>query len=684
MTKKKLPLLICMLFFITCFTQNSGVIDVLNNEKNKVRNCYSKLHNDTLVIGNKFIERKFKWNKGNIISLNILNKKTGQKTSIFNGEHPDFSIDGLQSISDQNHYKSTVIKATPIIPSHLSTEIVTKYQGLEVKQVFKIFPSSMGISCVYYLKKTDDQLSFKIDDLSVERLNIADRHWEMEAIAFLDNTDHNNTLVKIDKQLPFKKNTYVGNILFMSSLQHNKGLFFLKEAPCSNIQLNYPGYDFISELKSALTTVKSVGLGVTPKDLNLNEWVKTFSFVLGVHNNQEFGKKIALRSYQYNTRISDPSRDEMMLVNTWGDRNRDTKLCEQFILDELKETHKLGFTHYQIDDGWQQGLSMNSGVAGERLWDQWSMEDWLPNKKRFPNEFKNILKLADSLDIKIGLWFHPSNENEYANWEQDATIVLNLYRKFGIKNIKVDGIKLPTKKADLNLERFFNKILKESNYEVVFNVDATADNRYGYHYNNHLGNIFLENRYTDWKNYYPYQTLRNIWMLSNYVPSQKIQLEFLNKWRNQSKYADDPFAPGKYSFDYLFAITMPSQPLAFFETTGLPKEANKSIELFKKFKSIRSKLHSAQIFPIGNEPNGTTFTGFQFLISDNEGYLLVFRELNNQDQFNLATLFGPNQKVNFTKVYGNGSDFKGNTDENGNIQIRIDEANSFCLYTYKL
>ena len=327
---------------------------------------------------------------------------------------------------------------------------------------------------------------------------------------------------------------------------------------------------------------------------------------------------------------------------------------------------------------------MNSGVAGERLWDQWSLEDWLPNKQRFPNGFKNILQLADSLDIKIGLWFHPSNENEYENWEQDADIVLNLYSKFGITNIKIDGIKLPTKKADINLERFFNKILEESNYEIVFNVDATADNRYGYHYNNHLGNTFLENRYTDFKNYYPYQTLRNIWMLSNYVPLQKIQLEFLNKWRKTDVYGDDPYAPKNYSFDYIFAITMPCQPLAWFEMTGLPKEAEKSIELFNTYKSISSELSSAQIFPIGNEPNGKTFTGFQFLISDNEGYMLVFRELNKSDEFKLSTLLPPNKKVQFTKIYGNGVDLEIKTDEDGKVIFKLDKVNSFCIYKYKL
>ena len=98
----------------------------------------------------------------------------------------------------------------------------------------------------------------------------------------------------------------------------------------------------------------------------------------------------------------------------------------------------------------------------------------------------------------------------------------------------------------------------ESGNEVVFNLDATAGRRAGYHMLNRYGNIFLENRYTDWGNYYPYHTLRNLWMLSKYVPAEILQIEFLNKWRNPDKYpTGDPFAPVNYLFDYLLPLQWP-------------------------------------------------------------------------------------------------------------------------------
>ena len=36
--------------------------------------CYGRLQNDTLTIGNNRIERKFLWNKGNIITYSLKNK----------------------------------------------------------------------------------------------------------------------------------------------------------------------------------------------------------------------------------------------------------------------------------------------------------------------------------------------------------------------------------------------------------------------------------------------------------------------------------------------------------------------------------------------------------------------------------------------------------------------------------
>ena len=117
--------------------------------------------------------------------------------------------------------------------------------------------------------------------------------------------------------------------------------------------------------------------------------------------------------------------------------------------------------------------------------------------------------------------FNPSIQNDFADWQKDAQALISLYREYGIKVFKIDGLTIPSKEAETNLHRLFNKVLEETDEEVIFNLDATASRRGGYHMFNEYGNFFLENRYTDWQNYYPYWTLRNLWMLSKYVPDRK-------------------------------------------------------------------------------------------------------------------------------------------------------------------
>ena len=45
----------------------------------------------------------------------------------------------------------------------------------------------------------------------------------------------------------------------------------------------------------------------------------------------------ALREYQKNIRIHKPGRDEMVLMNTWGDRGQDTRVGKNLRLQSWKQ-----------------------------------------------------------------------------------------------------------------------------------------------------------------------------------------------------------------------------------------------------------------------------------------------------------------------------------------------------------
>lgn len=663
------------------------------------KSYYSYLKHDTLVIGNGLIERKFIWNQGNLITYSLTDKSSGQCWNN-KSKNPDFQILQEKKKASNAVYASREVQENSIHPSYLETDVSFVLGTLAVKKVYRIYNDCSVIDCSIFLKGstnviTDEKgthmgdmknIEFTADMKSNSKAAILDQiqpegfHWKTKIIEFYDATDWNNNLVFESNIIPYRKNSYKGNLLFAHNLQTDNGFFFLKEAPSSSTQLAYNGYDFTTEFGHFSVN----GLGIEPKDIRNEEWRKTYSCAIGVYQGSEKNQLKALRLYQKNIRKLLPQRDEMLMMNTWGDRNQDAKINEKFSLDEIEKAARLGLTHFQLDDGWQSGKSPNSKVAKGSFKNIWDTPNyWTPDPIKYPNGLYPVVRIAKELGVELCLWFNPSVQNDYADWEKDVQAIVGLYKQYGIRIFKIDGLSIPTKESEINLRKLFDSVLEKTNNQVVFNLDATAGRRGGYHMFNEYGNIFLENRYTDWQNYYPYWTLRNLWQLSKYVPAEKLQIEFLNKWRNVAKYGDDVFAPNRYSFEYLFATTMAGQPLAWFEASGLPEEALTISDLIKDYKKNQHDFHSGVILPIGNEPSGTSWTGFQSLKKDN-GYFIFYRENTPKDTGLIKTWLDEGTKVKCIPVLGTGKKRTAIIGHDGTIEVQLPKINDFVMYRYEI
>ncbi len=660
---------------------------------------YSRLQGDTLVIGNNRIERKFRWNGGNLKTCSLTDKTAG--TTFFTASQaPDFSVSGQAPAASGGTYKTERLAATPIRPACTETTVTFSLGALQVKRVYRVYDDCPAIACDTYLRGTAGRLAggretdaadrkniefaedmqTKPAAAALDRLYLEGAHWQAKAVEFWDETDWNNNLVAERNILSYRKNSYRGNLLFVRNSIDGCGFFFLKEAPCSGKQLAYPGADFITEFGKFTVT----GLGIAANDLMPGEWTRLYGCVTGVYGPGEYRALAALRSYQKNLRRHLPGRDEMVMMNTWGDRSQDAKVNEAFCLRELERAARLGITCFQIDDGWQTGKSPNSAVAKGSFRNIWENESyWKPDPDKYPRGLAPVVAKGKELGIEIGLWFNPSVQDDFADWEKDAETLIGLYRTYGIRVFKIDGLAIPTKRAETRLRRLFDKVLAETGNRVVFNLDATAGRRGGYHLFNEYGNIFLENRYTDWQNYYPYQTLRNLWMLSRYVPAERLQIEFLNKWRNADAYGDDPFAPGRYPFAYLFAVTLAGQPLAWLEASNLPDEAFGISGLAEGYKQVQADFHRGMIFPVGEEPSGRSWTGFQSVCSGGRGYLLLYREDNDRETARIDTWLPEGTTVKCTPVLGNGRPVTVTAERNGAIPVSLPGKNAFVLYRYE-
>lgn len=343
------------------------------------------------------------------------------------------------------------------------------------------------------------------------------------------------------------------------------------------------------------------------------------------------GRRAALMKAQRALRPFVPGRDGLFLSNTWGDRNRDARLCEPFMLKEIAAAAKLGVDVVQIDDGWQKGRTANSSAAdGKGVWNGYWASDpdfWKPDPVRFPNGLEPLVAAAAAKGMGLGLWFGPDSSDDAANWERDADFLLGLHHAPGIRYFKIDSLKTHSAVALARQRALFDKVLNGSDGRVVFDLDVTAERRPGYFGLPEIGPVFVENRYTDWGKYWPHQTLRQFWALADVVDPVRLRMEVLNPLRNMDKYTDDPLAPANWPIESVFATVMLGSPLGWFEASGLAPETVARLAPFvATWKRHRDRLHAGVAHPVGAKPDGVSWTGF-VVQGDATLDVLLFREL---------------------------------------------------------
>lgn len=465
----------------------------------------------------------------------------------------------------------------------------------------------------------------------LDMLELNHLHCRWETAAFYDRTDTNNNLVSREYGLLYRneRRGLRGNLMFLRRTLVNAGLVLIKEGPTPLGQLAEPGMDFqFTGCRLAI-----MGAGVRREEVDA-EGICTYGSVVGVFDGSEYGGCGLLHDYHRSIRIFRPEQDAFMMSNTWGDRSKDGRINESFMMQELRKAAELGLDIVQIDDGWQKGISTNSvSATGDigRWGDFYSGEGdfWSHHPDRFPHGLAPVAELARQLGLKLGLWFSLDTTSDYIHWEQDAARMLELHREYGIAAFKLDGIDIRSKTGEQRLCKAMKQVVLATRGNVQFNLDATAQKRLGYFGQTQYGSIFLENRYTDWLNYYPHWTLRNLWALCAYLPADKLQMEFLNVERNREKYGEDSLAPASCGQLYAFAAAMFANPLAWMELTRLNDAQTGALAaIIRAVKPHHNTILSGHILPLGKEPSGTEWTGLQSMTSLDGGYLLIFRELN--------------------------------------------------------
>ena len=465
---------------------------------------------------------------------------------------------------------------------------------------------------------------------------LGSRHLNINSFKLYDKTDYNDMLVERQNATAFTyRNGDVerdGNVFCINDYTSGNSLMMIKHSTTESSALNRKGADFIIHGNVHATLY---GTGIDFNNMPDGK-VPYYASAVGVGKTTDIYDEM----WKYNTAfcLDDPRKALFCMSNTWGDRSQDMAVCESFMLREIERAKQMGVDIIQIDDGWQLGVTANSLRKKGGVWEGYYADNsdfWSVNPERFPSGLKTVVDKAREYGIEFGLWFSPDSSKDFENYQKDVATLMNLYNTYGIRYFKLDGVKIRNKLCEMRFIKLLQELTNLTKGDMRFNLDVTAEDRFGYMYQPQFGTLFVENRYTDFTNYFPHNTFKNLWNLAHVIPTRRLQMELLNTRRNTKNYEGVLFAPNTYSPDYLFATVMVANPLFWMEMSNLHDDYAETLaKISTVYKNYKQEIFASRVIPIGEMPNGMTFSGYCCKDKANRVYnLILFREAAESDTF---------------------------------------------------
>jgi hypothetical protein len=180
--------------------------------------------------------------------------------------------------------------------------------------------------------------------------------------------------------------------------------------------------------------------------------------------------------------------------------------------------------------------------------------------------------------------------------------------------------------------------------------------------------------------YKPYLILRDAWQLSDYLNLNKFQITIQNADRTDPEISDAHL----HAHDYCLAQTLMGSPIFFQETRYYNKAARDVLRpLISLYKQYRDEMYRGYVFPIGDEPDNKSWSGFQNHNPDSHaGYLMILRQLHNKQKQNaIALKFLAGKKIRITNLQTKTSRTV-KVLQNGKLNFTIDNAPGYLFLKY--
>lgn len=638
--------------------------------------CFARWNAFELTVGNAALERSYRLESG-MLQPGRLYDRASDKTAAVPCEAIPLPFGVFERFAVQCAEEDNGGLSEPFFSVTLEMENAAAVQKLRIE----LFPGLPFYSSRFLLQPKGEKRKegLPADDV-LERLALPSAHCRISAIELFDKTDRNDTLVRVteDSPAPAMKSSYCGDVFLLRPTADTPALLLAKDAPVGTSHLLRPRADLQFE-KGRITLY---GSGMDFLSLSAGEETEAYGVTVGLGAAEEL--KVRYKRLLCCRKIGEGRLFTM--ANTWGDRNCEKSLCEEFLRKELESAEKAGVDVLQIDDGWETGAIDDPERYMDHVWEGYhgaSENYWSVNAGRFPRGLEPIAEEAKRRGVALGLWFSPDSADDFANWRADAKILADFRRRLGVRYFKLDGVNVRSKTGDRNFSALMQAAAGSG---AALQLDVTAGDRLGYHYKPQYGVLFVENRYSDWGNYFPYRTLRNLWMLSSIIPARAMQFEVLNPRRHPEQYENDPFAPGGYEMDFLFASVMVSNPLLWCELSRLePGDAAALQRIIAAWRPHCAALFSADVRPVGEEPSGRSCTGFWATCSSGGGYFVLLREKSDCETavYQLPGLAGKTLEVNMIASNGSGV-IESSVSADGAMTVHFSRPDQYLFAEYRV
>ena len=644
----------------------------------KVKEAAVSFANGILEVSNGKLRRKWRLTDNGLLTTEVNDLSSGR---VWTNLQSDFACDWELPGFDQAAGKLISVYAEDsddegFTSGHLKVECHFSYEQIKIELIYIIwlYYDYAGMRTQFKIKSASDlengnwtqqgkPAPARMECLPVNPGSLTRRYFGY----YSDTQNRNDPFLDILKEAKtVNKKVYPEWITWANAIcleDDHQGIAMVKE---SHKCVNHPGHDsgmFIVDPNNGLL---NLGWGIYPNEICDGKYSESWASWLFCWDKSVSDRQTAFKSFDRLRYPVNIERDTYIQANTWGSTSSTATARaaahEDSVLREIECCAELGIDILQIDDGWQPS----------------DYSAWYPTETAYPEGWKNVVQAAKENNVKLGLWAAAEPvalEDLLRNREQG-----------GFVQYKLDFAHLDSRSKLDNLMAKARKFILSTEHQTRVNWDLTEINpRYGYFFAREYGTIYLENRkpVSPWSAIYrPDTVLRDLWQISKYVDLCKFQasyqnIDMVNPAMSNAKY---------YTHAYCFAITMMGTPLFFLETKYLSESAKAELRpVIKAYKAVQKDIFSGITYPIGDKPDDASWTGFQnHNHQSGDGYLTVFRELNNEKtEASLALRYlSPGSELKLKNMLTNEVQVLA-LSANGKISLNIPEAPGFLFLKYE-